>query len=86
MVDISQDALPNALSFHGTWIQIPLSSISKDPVDDRSTIVQVMTWFWADNRPLAQPMLAQVTETYISPGLTDLNQLWTVICLVNKKL
>ena len=37
----------------------------KDPVDNKSALVQVMAWRLLDAKPLPEPMLTQFTDAYM---------------------
>ena len=41
-------------------IQISLKFVSKGPVDNKSSLVQVVAWCWIGNKPLHEPMITQV--------------------------
>ena len=38
---------------------------TKDPVDNKSALVQVMAWHQTGDKPLPEPMLTQFTNTYM---------------------
>ena len=40
-------------------IQISLKFVPRSPINNKPTLVQVMTWRWTGDKPLPQPMLAQ---------------------------
>ena len=43
-------------------IQISLEVFPKGPIDNKSTLVQVMAWRQTGDKPLPEPMLTQVTD------------------------
>ena len=43
-------------------ILISLNFAPKDPIDNKSALVQVMAWCQTGNKPLSEPMLTQFTE------------------------
>ena len=46
-------------------IPILLKFITKGPIDNKSTLVQVMAWCRICDKPLIEPMLTQFTDAYI---------------------
>ena len=46
-------------------IEISPKFVPKDPVDNKSALVQVMAWHRTGDKPLAETILKQFTETYI---------------------
>ena len=46
-------------------IQISLKFVPKGPIDNKSMLVQVMTWHWTGARPLFEPMLTKFTYPYM---------------------
>ena len=46
-------------------IQISLKFVPKGPVDNKSTLVQVMAWPPTGNESLPEPMLTQFTDAYM---------------------
>ena len=49
-------------------IQILLKFVPKSPIDDKSALVQVMGWRWTVDKPLPEPVLTQVADTYVALG------------------
>ena len=45
--------------------QKPVLSLSLDLIDNKSVLVQVMTWCRTGSKPLPEPMLTWFTDTYI---------------------
>ena len=45
-------------------IQISLKFVSKDPMDNKTALVQVMAWRWTCEKPLTEPMLTPFTDAY----------------------
>ena len=54
--------------------QIPVKYILRYSVINTPALLQIRTWSWADNRPLPEPMMAQVIDVfmYVSLGLNEL--------------
>ena len=46
-------------------IQFSLKFVPKGPIDNKSVLVQVMAWHWRSNKPLPEPILAQLTDAYM---------------------
>ena len=67
ITDISQ-TLSDAFSFiekFCIWIVMSLKFVPKAPIDNKSALVQAMTWCWTNNKPLSEPMLTQFTDAYM---------------------
>ena len=64
MAAISQMTLSMDLSIENVCIliQISLKSVTKCPIDDKSSLIQMMAWCQSGNKPLTKLMLAQVVE------------------------
>ena len=39
--------------------------VPKGPIDNKSTLVQVMAWHWTGIEPLLEPMLTKFTNTHM---------------------
>ena len=46
-------------------IKISLKFVPKGPIDNKSTLVQVMAWRLTGDKPLPEPMLTQFTDAYM---------------------
>ena len=46
-------------------IEISLKFVPKGPIDNKSALVQVMTWRPTGDKPLPEPMLTQFTDAYM---------------------
>ena len=46
-------------------IRISLKFVAKGPIDDKSTLVQVMAWRRTGNKPLPEPRLTQSTDAFM---------------------
>ena len=46
-------------------IKISLKFVPKDPIDNKSALVQVMAWRRIGDQPLPEPMLTQFTNEYM---------------------
>ena len=46
-------------------IRISLEFVPKDPIDNKSALVQVMVWCRIDDKPLPEAILTQFTDTYM---------------------
>ena len=46
-------------------IQISLKFVSRSPIDNKPTLVQVMAWRRTGDKPLFEPMLAQFPDVYM---------------------
>ena len=47
------------------WIQISLKFVPLGLIDNTSTLVQVMAWRQAGNKPLPEAMLTQFIDAYM---------------------
>ena len=68
MVAISQKTFSNAVFINENFcvlIPISLKFIPKGPIDNKSSLVQVMAWCQTGNKPLSEPMMTQFTDTYM---------------------
>ena len=51
------------------FVRISLNFVPKDPVDNKSVLVQVMVWHWSGNKPLPEPVMTLLIKAYMpSPG------------------
>ena len=46
-------------------IRISLKFVPRSPIDNKSAMVQVMTWRRTGDKPLPEAMLAQFTDAYM---------------------
>ena len=46
-------------------IRFSLKFIAEGPTDDKPSLVQVMAWRRADDKPLPEPMMPQFTDAYM---------------------
>ena len=46
-------------------MEIWLKIVSKGPIDNNSTLGQVLTWRRTDDKPLSEPMLTQLIDAYM---------------------
>ena len=46
-------------------ISISLNFVPKGTIDNKSALVQVIAWCQTHDKPLAEPMLTQLTDTYM---------------------
>ena len=46
-------------------IQIWMKFIPRSPIDNKPTLVQVMAWCRAGNKPLSEPMMTQLIDAYM---------------------
>ena len=49
-------------------IQISLKFVSRNPIDNKPALVQVMAWRQIGDKPLPEPMMAQFTDAYMMMG------------------
>ena len=49
-------------------IQISLKFVPKDPIDNKSVLVQVMAWRRTGDEPVSEAMLTQFTNAYAALG------------------
>ena len=45
-------------------IQISLKYVPRSPIDNKTTLVQVMAWRRTDDKPLPGPMMTQFIDAY----------------------
>ena len=50
---------------HRILIRISLKFVPKDPIDNKSALVQVMVWRRTRDKGLPEPMLDEFTDAYI---------------------
>ena len=50
---------------HSILIQIWLTFVPNDPIDDKSSLIQVMAWHYSGTKPLSEPMMTHFTYTYM---------------------
>ena len=48
------------------------------PIDNKSSLVQIMAWHQTGAKPLSEPMMTTSTDTSMSPGFIELNN-WKII-------
>ena len=58
--------------------QISLKFVPKDPMDDKSALVQVMAWCRRGNKPLPETMRTQFTKDYLIPMSLCLSHHWFI--------
>ena len=46
-------------------IQISQKFVPRDPIDNKSALVQEMAWCQTGDKPLPEPMLAQFTDALV---------------------
>ena len=46
-------------------IDVPLKFVTKSPINNIPALVQMMAWRRPGDKPLSEPMLAQVTDAYM---------------------
>ena len=46
-------------------MQISLTFVSKNSNDNKSASVQIEDWHQTGDKPLSQPMMAYITDTYV---------------------
>ena len=46
-------------------IQITLKLVLKSPIDNKAALVQIMAWRRTGDKPLPEPMVTQLTDTYM---------------------
>ena len=46
-------------------IQASLKLVPKGPIDDKTALVQLMTWRRTGDKPLPEPMIAKYTDAYM---------------------
>ena len=51
--------------FEKIWIWIPLNFAPKDPISNKSPLIQVLVWNWIGAKPLPKPMMALLNDAYI---------------------
>ena len=47
------------------WKLIQISSLFLSPIDNKSALVQVMSWRRTGDKPLPEPVLAEFTDAYM---------------------
>ena len=47
------------------WLWILLKFVPKDPIDNKSALLQVMASRQTGDKPLPEPMLTQVSDAYM---------------------
>ena len=59
------------------WIlnKISLKYVPWGLIDNMSALVQIMAWCHPGGKPLSEPMLTQLTDTYVEPGGEELTLL-----------
>ena len=68
MATISWIAFANAFSWQkisSILIQILLNYVPKSPTDNKSALVQVMTWRRTGDKALPEPMMAQIGDAFM---------------------
>ena len=68
MADILADNIFNHIFLNENdriLIQISLKYVPRSPIDNKSALVQVMTWCPTGDKPLPEPMMTQFIDTYM---------------------
>ena len=68
MADIFADDISKCIFLNENYriqIQISLNFVPKSPIDNKSTLVQVMAWRQIGDKPLPEPMMTQFTDAYM---------------------
>ena len=66
MVDILPDGIFKCIFFYEIIpIQLSLKFVLKSPVDDKPALVMVIAWHRPGDKPLPEPMMAQLTDAYM---------------------
>ena len=60
---------------HFILIEISLKDVPRLLIDNNPTFIYTMAWHCVGDKPLAEPMLTQFTNTYLAPS-HFLNQCW----------
>ena len=47
--------------------QISVTFVANGPINDKPALVQIMAWCQTGDKPLSEPMIALLTDTYLSP-------------------
>ena len=50
-------------------IQLSLQFVPQGPIDNNPPLVQIMAWRQTDDKPLSEPMMAQISDAYMQPLL-----------------
>ena len=69
----SADEIFKRISFNENgWIvnKIALKFVPKGPIDNKSSLVQVMAWHQTGAKPLSEPMVSLLTGAYIHVSLS----------------
>ena len=81
--DIFQSLFLNKTYYLGSF---PLKFVTKGPIDNKSTLVQVMAWSRTNNKPLFELMMASFTDAYtphsISKSQMQYWEIWIRNCLM----
>ena len=48
------------------WIKISLKFVPKGPINNIPALVQIMAWHRPGDEPLSKPMMARLTDAYMS--------------------
>ena len=63
-------------------IRISLKFVSKSPIYNIPTLVQIMSWRWPSDKPLSEPMMVRV-PTHICVTLPQwVNACWPLMCWI----
>ena len=47
------------------FIQISLKYDPLGTINNKPALFQIMDWYWTDDKPLSEPMMAKFTDTYM---------------------
>ena len=64
---LADDIFKCIFLFENDRIPIPISLkiVPKSPIDNKTALVQVMTWCQTGAKPLPEPMMTQLTDAYM---------------------
>ena len=57
----------------GILIQITLKFVLEGPIDNKSILVQLMTWSRKGDKPLSEPILTEFTDAYMRHRVGGMN-------------
>ena len=61
-------------------IKNSLNFVPEGPIDNKSSLVQVMAWRLTGDKSLREPMIVQVSDTYVLPGLKEFMHFSNTVC------
>ena len=64
---IAEDIFKCIFFKENAWILIEtsLKFVLEDPIGIKSALLQMMAWCHTDDKPLSEPMIAQLTDAYM---------------------